>query len=152
MKIQEILKASNHNFNYDNRNRATKQLNNLLSETSIEVRIAKKGFIFETKRGTKWNVKISGYGFKGLYRLPNNVDFTPLDILTKVGRFLQSETLQKIIKADVTLPCSCSRCNGAGVLSQFYYYAEGVCFDCMGSGMVSNKTSVELNKKMNTEN
>ncbi len=31
--------------------------------------------------------------------------------------------------------CSCSKCSGRGILPQFMYYAEGICFDCGGSGL-----------------
>jgi hypothetical protein len=31
--------------------------------------------------------------------------------------------------------CSCAKCNGAGIIPAFLYYANGVCFDCGGSGV-----------------
>ena len=31
--------------------------------------------------------------------------------------------------------CSCSKCNGVGIIPSFIYYAEGICFDCGGSGI-----------------
>lgn len=31
--------------------------------------------------------------------------------------------------------CSCAKCDGVGILPQFAYYAEGICFDCGGSGI-----------------
>lgn len=31
--------------------------------------------------------------------------------------------------------CSCSRCSGIGVIPAFSYYANGICFDCGGSGI-----------------
>jgi len=31
--------------------------------------------------------------------------------------------------------CSCSKCNGKGVIPAFAYYANGICFDCGGSGI-----------------
>lgn len=31
--------------------------------------------------------------------------------------------------------CSCGKCNGAGIIPAFSYYANGICFDCCGSGI-----------------
>lgn len=31
--------------------------------------------------------------------------------------------------------CSCGKCNGDGIIPAFAYYANGVCFDCGGSGV-----------------
>ena len=31
--------------------------------------------------------------------------------------------------------CSCSKCNGLGIIPSFSYYANGICFDCGGSGI-----------------
>lgn len=31
--------------------------------------------------------------------------------------------------------CSCGKCNGVGVIPSFSYYANGICFDCGGSGI-----------------
>ena len=31
--------------------------------------------------------------------------------------------------------CSCAKCDGVGIIPQFAYYAEGICFDCGGSGI-----------------
>jgi hypothetical protein len=31
--------------------------------------------------------------------------------------------------------CSCGKCNGNGVIPAFAYYANGICFDCGGSGI-----------------
>ena len=31
----------------------------------------------------------------------------------------------------------CSKCKGSGVISSFFYISNGVCFDCMGSGVLA---------------
>ena len=31
--------------------------------------------------------------------------------------------------------CSCGKCNGVGIIPAFIYYANGICFDCGGSGI-----------------
>ena len=40
----------------------------------------------------------------------------------------------KLIKSDLIDVCECSKCGGSGILPQFMYYAEGICFQCMGIG------------------
>ena len=30
----------------------------------------------------------------------------------------------------------CSKCSGKGIINSFYYISNGVCFDCMGSGIL----------------
>jgi len=48
--------------------------------------------------------------------------------------------------------CSCGKCNGIGIIPQFSYYANGVCFDCGGSGINRNtlkqyiETSIDMAK------
>ena len=38
-------------------------------------------------------------------------------------------------KKDIPLKIeSCKRCNGSGYLSKYYYYKDGICFNCMGTG------------------
>lgn len=34
--------------------------------------------------------------------------------------------------------CSCKKCNGQGIIQAFMYYANGICFDCGGSGIDRN--------------
>lgn len=31
--------------------------------------------------------------------------------------------------------CSCGKCSGRGIIPQFMHYAEGICFDCGGTGI-----------------
>lgn len=31
--------------------------------------------------------------------------------------------------------CNCVKCNGRGIIPEFMYYADGVCFDCGGTGI-----------------
>ena len=32
----------------------------------------------------------------------------------------------------------CSKCSGKGIINSFYYISNGVCFDCMGSGILQD--------------
>lgn len=34
--------------------------------------------------------------------------------------------------------CGCTKCNGTGIIPQFLHYAQGVCFECGGSGINSS--------------
>ena len=61
------------------------------------------------------------------------------DILCRVARLI---SLKKngvdFMKAEIFAAhgdCSCSKCNGTGFLPCFAHYAEGVCFDCGGTGI-----------------
>jgi hypothetical protein len=40
----------------------------------------------------------------------------------------------KMIKNELINVCTCSKCNGTGFLPHFAYYADGVCFECLGVG------------------
>ena len=32
---------------------------------------------------------------------------------------------------------NCNKCSGSGVLSEYHYYMNGICFECMGTGNVN---------------
>jgi hypothetical protein len=40
----------------------------------------------------------------------------------------------KMIKDELVEVCTCGKCGGSGFLPEFAYYADGVCFDCLGIG------------------
>lgn len=52
-----------------------------------------------------------------------------ISILKKGYNFMQESVFAKY--GD----CSCSKCRGIGIIPQFMHYAEGICFDCGGSGI-----------------
>lgn len=147
MTIQEILKEANYPTQSDNRSRTIRQINKLLTETDITITVVSKGFMRTTKKGFDWTIKITGFGkVTRFYTKQNYIE--PINILTSIGKFLKREDIQEIVKADVRFPYKCGKCEATGNLPQFAYYANGVCFDCMGSGYVSLETSVEINKKL----
>lgn len=41
----------------------------------------------------------------------------------------------------IVLVHACSKCSGKGWINGFQHYADGVCFDCGGSGRMSEKTT-----------
>lgn len=52
-----------------------------------------------------------------------------ISIIKGTGDFLKPEFMA------AKGSCSCGKCNGAGIIPAFAYYANGVCFDCGGSGI-----------------
>lgn len=45
--------------------------------------------------------------------------------------------------------CSCAKCDGLGVIPSFSYYANGICFDCGGSGINRNDLKAFINDAIN---
>lgn len=45
--------------------------------------------------------------------------------------------------------CSCSKCHGNGIILAFAYYANGVCFDCGGSGIDRNTLKSIIQESVN---
>jgi hypothetical protein len=52
-----------------------------------------------------------------------------ISIIRGNGDFMKQEVFAKHGK------CSCGKCDGNGIIPAFAYYANGVCFDCGGSGI-----------------
>lgn len=48
----------------------------------------------------------------------------------------------KRIAKEQELDNTCHKCNGTGFIPQFAWYADGVCFDCLGTGHILNDTKV----------
>lgn len=46
--------------------------------------------------------------------------------------------------------CSCSKCDGLGVIPSFSYYANGICFDCGGSGINRDVLKTYINETINS--
>ena len=146
MTIQEILKDAGYPTKKDNRSRDVRQINKLLKDKVVKVTVVKKGYVRRTSKDFKWNIRVYGLG-ESLVFYSNATTIMPYNILVCIGKFLQKDYVRPLISASVTLPCKCSKCNGTGYLPQFSYYAEGVCFDCLGAGFTSFETSVEVNAK-----
>jgi len=146
MKIQEILTEAGYPNKSDNRNRATRQINEILKLGLVKIQLVKKGYIRETQKGFKWNTKVSGFG-KATVFYSNQTFVEPRDVLISIAKHLKRADVTEKVKADITLPCKCGKCSGTGFLAVFAYYAEGVCFDCMGSGYTTHEANIKLNKK-----
>jgi len=46
--------------------------------------------------------------------------------------------------------CSCGKCDGVGIIPSFSYYANGICFDCGGSGINRNSLKLFINNAIKT--
>ncbi|MES2287510.1 MAG: hypothetical protein V4547_17580 [Bacteroidota bacterium] len=139
--LQSILKSSGHNIDdLNNRQRAVRSLNHVLKNSNIKLKICDPGKVWSTASGFKYNVSIglSGYGAK----VWKTNDFSAYNFLLLMGKFLQIEAVRKIVDSDTETPYKCMKCEGKGIIPQFYYYANGVCFDCLGCGSVG-KLSVK---------
>lgn len=136
--IKEIVLNSNYSFDFDNRNKAVKSINNVLNNSNIEIVLAKKGYSWKLTTGMSVNliIKLNGkrIGF-------DCKDITPYRILTNLGFFLKKDWVKELIYSEVQTKHKCSKCNGTGYLPMFAHYANGVCFDCMGIG-IRGKLSV----------
>ena len=56
-----------------------------------------------------------------------------ISVLRERGDFMKAEAFAA--KGE----CSCSKCDGVGVIPAFAHYANGVCFDCGGMGINRSK-------------
>lgn len=48
--------------------------------------------------------------------------------------------------------CSCAKCKGVGVIPSFMYYANGICFDCAGSGINRNTLKSFIQSSISSAN
>jgi len=67
-----------------------------------------------------------------------------ISIIRGNGDFMKSSIFAKYGE------CSCSKCNGNGIILAFMYYAEGICFDCGGIGVDRNTLKMYINESMQT--
>ena len=69
----------------------------------------------------------------------NNTTISISEIQTRVARLLTIIREDKDFFAPKLFAskgdCSCDKCHGIGIIPAFSYYANGICFDCGGSGI-----------------
>ena len=140
IQIQDILSRIGYNTEgLTNRKRNVRSINGVLNNSEIEIKIAPKGMHFTSKDGKiKSTVKLmlkkdeaTTYCTRFYIK-----DLTDTYMLLKCfAEFLKREEVKAKLYADVQTPHTCRKCNGTGFITQFAWYAEGVCFDCMGAGI-----------------
>jgi len=67
-----------------------------------------------------------------------------ISIIRGNGNFMQEEIFAKYGK------CSCGKCNGQGIIPQFMWYANGVCFDCGGIGVNKSVLKMYIQEAVNS--
>jgi galactitol-specific phosphotransferase system IIB component len=135
--IQEILSKEGYNIEgMDNRNRSVKNINSVLKNSDIIIKVCKNGMKWTGSDNKPYNVKITLPSVGSARFYFKSID--PSGILTVLGKFLRMDEVKEKLYSETEEPCTCGKCEGAGVIPAFYFYADGVCFDCMGLGIVSN--------------
>lgn len=133
MTIQEILKSANYPCKGDNRNNAIRSINAVLKNSKITIEVCESGKVWTMESGFKSNLRIRLAGV--LINRSKQSDMNPYNILKKLAKFLREAPVNQAIYAEVSIPHKCHKCEGTGFLPEFAWYADGVCFDCMGCGM-----------------
>lgn len=132
--IQEILKDKGYNTSgMDNRNRAVKNINTVLKNIDITIDVASVGKVWVSNDKKKYNIKI---GLPSVGSIKQHIDIDGYEILKMLALFLRNDKVREKIYSETEVPHTCPKCDGKGVLPEFEYYANGVCFDCLGLGMV----------------
>ena len=141
--IIDIFKASGYDMDdYSNRKRVIRELNYVMS-LGVTIQIAPAGRVWtDSKDNYKYNVIAKGFGFRsrGYYR-----EVEPIDVLKTCANLLQVKEVKEKVFATITNPVVCPKCEGKGFIPQFDYYANGVCFDCGGTGYIGS-TSIKARK------
>jgi hypothetical protein len=142
--IQEILSEAGHTCEGDNRNRAIKECNTAL-KNGVKIWVAKVGRMQTPKREDRkpYTLKVSTEKWQRTSR-PNfgpDGQMDAFDVLKTLALFLQNDNVKKEMSSIRSgTPDPCGKCQGKGVIPAFYYYANGVCFECMGLGFTGKFT------------
>lgn len=131
--LKEITKKAGRGYLGDNRSRAVKNINKSI-EMGLKLVLCESGYVYTTKKGYDYNIKVV-LGVKASRWLIKDRRVSAYNILLLIGRFLQRQDVQTEIRKKIKHPVNCSKCSGKGIIPHFMYYAEGVCFDCGGSGL-----------------
>jgi len=133
--ILEILKDKGFDVSdYSNKKRDVIQINKIIKSEILNIKIIEKGKVAENKKGFKWNISISGLGYTSVRKVSSS-QINPIDVLISLVRFFKIEGVREQISSSSSEYRSCSKCNGSGHLPSFDWYAEGLCFECQGTGL-----------------
>lgn len=149
LKVKDIFEKEGYTYDKDGRNRTHRSLQNLLDTGFVTFKVCEKKKVWIASDGVKYNISVSVRkpDSKWLtFRIKSQItNIDNFDILKFIGRVLQQESVKSFLKSYVDIDSSCKRCNGQGIIPQFSYYCNGICFDCCGLGHDINfKPTVEL--------
>lgn len=159
--IISFLNEKGYSNTGDNRNFAIKSLNTLLDSGFVQITILDyersktHGWFWEKNNKryrTIYKVTVFGKTYLGHW-MPTHTrrnmgwgfgdvreenDYKNLDLYAILCRIAGLISLNKngfdFLK---TGNCNCTKCNGKGFIPQFAHYANGVCFECGGTGIKS---------------
>jgi hypothetical protein len=141
--IIDIFKGAGYSMkDYSNRKRVIRELNYVMS-LGVAIQIAPAGRVWtDSKDNYKYNVIVKGFGYRsrGYYKYVE-----PIDALKTCANLLQVKEVKEKVFATITNPVVCPKCEGKGFIPQFDYYANGVCFQCGGTGYLGS-TSIKARK------
>lgn len=143
--LKTILEAANRPCNYTNKSFHFRAANAALETGLVRIVVIEEGRVWTEP--SKHNVRIMAGGWMKRCYIRGTI--TPGEILHKIGELLLDKDVQAVLKSQVHLRSSdCAKCNGAGIIPQFSYYCNGICFDCGGTGAnhKHDKTSVTINQ------
>ena len=147
--LQNLFREKNYRVDFDNRKRAVRELNTLFERGIIKVLLAPYGRHFTSKRdGKKYVARIVVGDYQRRILGQDSRLVKPYNILVAVGLLLQDKKVSESIfeNFEITNQSTCSKCDGNGVIPKFTWFANGVCFDCLGSGVKGVTTIKEKNK------
>lgn len=173
--IIEKLQSHGYNNTGDNRSYDIRSLNTLLSCGILDLiildcqRYKTHSFKYDYDgkiRTTAYKIKIFGKTYFGHW-MPkkktersfgeswlSDIEYNSInlyDMLCKVANILNSNKNGFDFLKDGY--CDCAKCSGKGVIPSFAHYANGVCFDCAGTGINSSilKNYISSNLQSITE-
>jgi len=149
--VKEIFEAQGHKYDKDGRNRTHRSLQALLDSGLVTFAVCESKKVWTNSNGFKFNVRVSLKKPDGMFYCQyfktkiTNID--GYDVLKLIGQTLQKDEVKSFMKSSVDIDSTCHKCNGQGIIPQFHYYCNGICFDCYGLGYNSkHRHTVEVEK------
>jgi hypothetical protein len=166
--IIELANEAGYKNEGNNRQRVIKNLNLLIDAGVLRIKfidadkynnkddgrsfwfMANDGF----KRCTNYKFELYGKFFNGHFVAKKtnthlNLDKMMLHIVRKLASVKTEIDFMKETIYAKHGNCSCSKCDGQGIIPAFSYYANGVCFDCGGMGINRSVLSTYIQETIN---
>lgn len=169
--IIQLLNDKGYSNTGDNRNYVIKSLNGLINIGLVDLYILDKevyktrSFVYNVGDKTKttaYKIKMydklyfghwmpkkqinSCFGEKYLTDIEYNY-INLYDVLCKIANIINiNKNGFDFIKNG---NCDCAKCKGSGFIPEFAHYAQGVCFDCAGTGIEKNVLQKYIKNNIN---